>query len=416
MSLVTLGFDGITLKNIDLHIIRRIALLLAWAVALVIARSAAASPDGRLIIVDLPYFANIATQDKRHQALKDVLDDIDMFEAEAPSRAGTIILAPNGPNIRRILKAHSGSNLASMLRQHRAFKNAMIGVKIRRYQFISLADIRRSLFDSLKLLSIHQEPNNKPWHKLDIHIFAPGWRLGSTGPEKDVMRTEQATQCVVERESITQTLPPWVHVTFEFRIPEGIEEPSLSAEATFIGAVTGLYNRADNVHTRSVAGPRCAIGQGTKAKPYAHQNFIDAPSCKTDVMPISHSNLLISACGSLAPLAPAIGAGLDRRPVSVVSRPATVSLNRPRYNGTLLQQVDGSARVGGIFIPPLGQAPSGQLPTASPAEFRLSPAPGCVNGQGGYLSLASAQSAVRAQISRFYCDDAILQIGEITLP
>lgn len=379
-------------------------------------RQVEASPDARIIVIDLPHYARVGGAAQRSRALEDVFADIEMFEEEAPSRGQTLVFAPDGANLSRILEARTGDDIAAELRGLREVSNAFSGISSGRYQNISLGDVNKALFQSLRRLRIHREPRDKPYHSLDVHVFAPGWRLGSSGPDENVMRTLQATECVIQRQNLSVRLQEWVHVTFEFRVPEGIEKPSESAEATFIGAVTGLHAGAKNVYTRGAAGPRCEMGTGVAAEPYADANFANAPNCNTDIKRLRTAYPAMNACRSSAPLAPPIGVGLDRTPLSLITRPVIAELARPTYDGSFLAQVSGPAQVGGTTIPPMGQAAAGQLPTARPGAFRLSPKPTCIEGQGGSLSLRAADGAIEAVVSRFYCDDARLPIGEVALP
>lgn len=362
------------------------------------------APDTRIIVIDVPYFSEISEGTERGRAIDDMLADIRMFEHSDPARK-TIVLIPRLTNIRELAETDQGTDLAAILVSTSTFA-AMRAGRESQTDFLNVEDVKAAIFRLLR--SLRSSGTRGRDHVLDLHVFAPGWRLPRAGNAGDLMGHEQATVCVIERGTKYRIWPEDFVLRVEFRLPEGISRPSASAEAAFIGVLTGFPTAQSNIMTRGSTGPLCEMDSGVRAMPYINANMVDSPDCQVDIEPILRTPERVTACRSMAPTAQSIGNGLDRRPLALVARMQDTRLHQPQLGGSFLSQVEGRAIVGGVelAIAPLGKAL---------AHFVLRPGPNCRPDQGGKLILGQGAEAVVAQIARYYCEDSELPFGEVTL-
>jgi hypothetical protein len=391
---------------------RVVFLLFAVLLVAITAKGAnAQSPDGRIILVDLPWFGQIGDEAGRRQAISDVISDIAMFEDEAPARVGTVVLAPRGPNIRVVANTIDGGETIAELQGSAEYLLAEDGGD-GLYSPLTVQALREAVYAALRRLDFlgPKEPR-----VVDLHVFAAHWRLDRNDVFGDIMATEQATACILERSTVAEVWPTHVSLRVEFRIPEGAEAPSASAEAALIGVLTGYSTEVAHVATRGAAGPRCSLGEAETATGYIAPGMIDNPDCSRPPQSLRTGGETVQACRSAAPLAPAEGASLERLPVLLVARPEETVLSAPALGGTLLSGTDPIARVGAVEIRPGNPAPLGVAVASAPAQVELRPRDTCSPGQGGDLVLGQGAGGVTVAISRFACDAATLSLGEVGL-
>lgn len=383
-------------------------LLLSLA-ALIASPAHATAPDGRVIVIDFPWFGQIADDRARRQALADVLADIQMFAEEAPAAEGTVLLAPRGPNMRVIAGSSDIVGEMAGLRGTRDFMQAETGGG-GPYAAMTVEDIRDGVHTALRRLGFWRA--NRPI-VLDLHVFAAGWRLERRDAFGDLMGTEQATACIVERGTVADVWPSHISLRVEFRIPEGAPAPSVSAEAALIGVLTGFSSEVPNVATRGASGPRCDIGEDRTAIGFIDPGMADNPDCARPPKRLATVGTTVQACRSAAPLATAIGVGLDRAPVLAIVRPAAPELRAPELQGSLLGAVDPVARIGALEVRPGAPVQGGptQAPAATTIELR--PASTCRAGTSGDLVLGQGADAVTLIVSRYACDAADIPLGEV---
>lgn len=371
-------------------------------------------PDARILVIDMPYFGSITNRSVRQTAIDDMIADIAMFQDVAPSRGRTFVFVPWGTNLRRVANVPPGGDVVTSLQGVQQFRAMREGTTLRT-NHLNVDDIKNEVFDSLRQLGLRRQGPQGRSRRLDLHVFAPGWRLGRSGNTGDLMAFEQATQCVLERGTTRVVWPANIELTVEFRVPQGLPRPSASAEAAFIGILTGFATSEPSIRTRGSNGPRCDLTQSETAEPYQDAAYADSLNCRIgdDIVPVaSGTGKRVNACRSDAPSAPAIGPGLDRGPVALVARAPVTELNQPQLTGSLLSYVDGVARLGGVEVRPGTRPP--QLPLGQvEGRLVLRPGSGCQPEVGGELTLGQGTMMIIAKVSRYYCVEANLPLGEV---
>ncbi|MEM9756103.1 MAG: hypothetical protein AAF914_08925 [Pseudomonadota bacterium] len=405
---------------------RAIGQLFLWVLASLSVIGAAAAqtpqpdrPDARILIIDMPYFAAIDSLADRQRAIGFLRSDIEMFDAaETQVFEGgvTLVLVPRGPNLARLATVPAGERVAVVLAATPMWARMEQG-RMQAPQPIDVFDVASEVFDRLGILGMRGTGAGSDRHVVDMHVFAPGWRIGRADPRfGNLMGWDHATECVLRRDPPRLVWPEDADLRVEFRPPEGVEPPSPSAQAAFIGVLTGLVSHGGNIQSRGAVGPRCEMGVAEPTRAFTNPSGPDAVDCPTDAERRGDSGDRVQACVSAAPRVASLGAGLDRGPVSVILRPQEVTLAAPELSGSLtVGAVDVQAQIGGVGIV-LGQTGTA-VPSqpAAPGAFEFSAQPGCPAGVSGEVRLGAGTDTITAILSRFHCREARREIGEVTL-
>lgn len=399
--------------NLLSRIFHTLIFVLAMAGAPVLAQGS--YPDGRILLIDFGHYAGLKSEKQRKQAIADMISDIEMFQDEAPANGDTIVLAPSGlNNVRQILRVRSGDLVSKALQTHRAFKKAANGTA-RQGALLDLNDIRPAIHNAISVLGLARPNRSGTRNIVDIHIFSPGWRISSRNQTQDLMGTNQATECVIERGPKVQRWPQHVIARFEFRMPEGVEVPSHSATAAFIGSVTGYSTDKPFIMDRGATGPLCELDIPKSSEAFIDPAMVDDLNCSADMQRRASSGEITFACRELAPNVPSVGANLARGPVALVLRPATAALKDPGLSGSLVGRTDFTVYVGAATIS-AGISASGLPPqVATQGTLTLEGGASCRKGQEGHLTFGSGNGAIFGVISRYYCAVAELSLGMIEL-
>lgn len=371
--------------------------------------------DARVILIDSGFYSSLPRR-KRDQAISDMRSDMRSFDEEYAATGATLVLGRDAAgSIRLIDTTGSGNPMAKSLRSGR-LKDHLEDMERGRFDDLSpldLNNIRPEMFDAVAKLGLLSRSRRGQQTVVDVHVFAAAWTIGTGLGTEDLMLTDQATECVIRRGPEVEVWPETVGVRFEFRTPDGIEYPSPSAMAAFIGSVTGFATDKHFIQTRGAASPLCPPRDGQIAVEYLDPRMANDLNCARDVKPRQTSMDISTRCIDLAPDRDPIGVGLERGPVAIVVRAEATTLVQPELSGTLVPNVDVFARIGGVQIRPGRTPPTGQ--TQAPGRLVFSGQGRCQKGEGGVVTLGSERGEVRSVVSRFYCVETELDLGMIEL-
>lgn len=311
------------------------------------------SPDYRIIVIDTDLFASIDRK-LRNQAIDDMFEDIANFEIQAPASMDTVIFYKESTGLTRFRPPRDASNLAEAFSKHRSiidmrrgYKNAGLG--------LSLGDMRSEI---LKLV----RRKAKKAKSVDLHIFANTWYISDAKSKTNFQTYNQPTQCMIKEDNSTKSWPSNKSLTVEFRPPESLEKPSISAQANFIAYLVGTHAPQSHIQTRGVKGPRCAMTTGEVSTSYNPSGATGALECSKG--PVRRTQGAGSALACRSPSTAAIAANLIARPVNLIASPTDRTIGSAQLRVVTSprgQQL--TAQIGGV---PLGVGRPVQLNTSLP--------------------------------------------------
>ena len=367
-------------------------------------------------MIDDDLFALIENRTDRHQAIDDLLSDIERIQRDHPAKNGTIVLYHEGNGIDDLSNLGDGPQFITSLRDHwlirdmRAGPNA--GSHTGRYG-IDTTELRSKLYDILRNERMDRLPDGQ-YRQIDLHIFSNTWLRTQAVATGNMLDFENAGICYEIEDQSTKVWPSNVTLAVEVRPPAGYPIPQTRALHGLMTLLAGSSSVDGPVQMRGIEqkGPACEMSEDLN-------KFIDLDYAANSAFECGSPTRV--AVGDLQHRCeindyPAIGDQLDETPVRLVARIDDAPIST--YDYTNIGTTHVTQITTGVGGPVLGAGSSVNVPPMGgqnvDAVLTLLPTTGCRPSGVLQTRLTSEGESIQIAASRPACIPTSIDIGEVT--
>jgi hypothetical protein len=393
-----------------------------WAAVLLVAclfstPAFAQTPDLRVIVIDDDLFALIDNSAERTRAIDDVIADIERIVAAYPQQVETIVLYHEGNAVDDLYGLSRGNGFVASLADSWLFdameKGRSAGSHTGDYG-INIYELRSKMFDILRNEGMDRL-RDTDYRQIDMHIFGNTWFRNNPNSAGNMLTHEYAGLCYQLNDESTYEWPANVTLAIEVRPPEGYAIPHPRALHGLMTLLAGSSATNGPVQMRGTTpkGPNCEMSPTLSAFVDLDYSSTDPDLCRAP-MPAPSGNGQ-SRCEPDDH--PAIGNGLDERPVHLVSRSDTLVIGQYTFTtagaGMTAQITTGFG--GPVLSPGAAQTAPRMGGRQVSASLDLLQQAGCQPNGLIEAELQAGAGSLQVVTSRAACRPTSIPLGGVTL-